>query len=159
MVDTPRAAAYFHGMRKLIVLVLLVLSTSFVLACGGGKSMWLAQGPTGPVTIQPDSVWARGHKLWVRTNVINGTNQPIVVDRDQIIARLPNGAVLHRAQGTYTQHMPYMIPPGAGHAVYVEFAEEGFDWRDMPNAQIDFSTAITTNGQPLVIPPLVVTNR
>ncbi len=127
------------------------------MACGGGKHMWVAQAPAGgPVVIQPEEVWAHGGKLWVRTNVVNSTNQLLTIDRDLIIARLGNGAVLHRAQGTYTQHMPYAIPPGAGHAVWVEFVGEGFDWRDVPSAQIDFSPATTLNGQPVAVPPLGV---
>jgi hypothetical protein len=90
---------------------------------------------------------------------MNGTDQPIIVDRDQIVARLPSGAVIHRAEGTYSQHAPYMIPPGAGHPVYVEFAGEGFDWRDVPSAQIDFSPGVTANGQPVAVPPLAVANQ
>jgi hypothetical protein len=144
-------------MRKL-ALLLVVLCSVLVLACGGGKHLWAAQPVSGPVTIQPQQVYVRGGKLWVRTNVINGTNQPIMVDRDQIIARLPNGAIVHRASGSTTVHTPYMLPPGAAHAVYVEFFGEGFDWRDVPGAQIDFSPGVTTNGQPMQIPPLMVAN-
>lgn len=142
-------------MRTLLFVVLLVS----LVACGGGKHFWLAQAQPGPITIQPQEVWAHGHKLWVRASVVNGTAQPILVDRDQIIARLPNGAVVHRAMGTYTQHAPYMIPPGGGHEVYVEFAEEGFDWHDVPTAQIDFSPGVLVNGQPVTVPPLAVTNQ
>jgi hypothetical protein len=144
-------------MHKLLS-ILVVASLSF--ACGGGgKHMWLAQAQPGPITVQPQEVWAHGHKLWVRCSVVNNSAQPVLVDRDQIVARLPNGAVIHRAQGAYTQHMPYALPPGAGHEVYVEFAEEGFSWRDVPNAQIDFTPGVTMNGQPVATPALVVTNQ
>ncbi len=146
-------------MHKLFAMVLVVVSSSLLFACGGGKRDWAAQAAPGPIAIQAEEVWVRGHKLWVRVNVMNGTAQPIMVDRDQIVARLPNGAVVHRAQGTYTQHAPYMIPPGAGHPVYVEFAGEGFDWTAVPSAQIDFSPGVTMNGQPMAVPPLAVTNQ
>ncbi|HEY2366113.1 MAG TPA: hypothetical protein VGH87_07005 [Polyangiaceae bacterium] len=135
----------------------LVLS-SVLFACGGGKHFWAAQPVSGPVTVQPEEVWAHGGKLWVRVVLVNGTAAPIVVDRDQMVARLPNGAIVHRAQGTYTQHTPYEIPPGASHPVYVEFPAEGWDWRDVPGAQIDFSAAVTSNGQPMPVPVLTVAN-
>jgi hypothetical protein len=143
-------------MRKLLLVVVLA---ALALACGGGKRVWAVQPVTGPVTIQPEEVWVRGGKLWVRVVVVNNTGAPIVVDRDQIVAHLPNGAVVRRAEGTYTQHMPYVIPPGAGHPVYVEFYGEGFNWRDVPNAQVDFSPGVTTNGQPVAVPPLTVANQ
>lgn len=146
-------------MRRMLKLLSAFALASFLFACGGGKHFWAAQPINGPVTVQPEEVWAHGGKLWVRVVVVNGTSAPIVVDRDQVIARLPNGAVAHRAQGTYTQHVPYMIPPGASHPVYVEFPAEAWDWHDVPSAQIDFSAAVTSNGQPIQMPALTVANQ
>jgi hypothetical protein len=137
----------------------LLLVSSLTLACGGGgKHFWSAQPVSGPITIQPQEIWAHGGKLWVRTMVTNGTQAPINIDRDQVVARLPNGAVAHRAAGAYTLHAPYMVPPGGVHEVYVEFGAEAGPWRDVPSAQIDFSAAITSNGQPVQVPPLTVAN-
>ena len=107
-------------LRLLAVFVL----ASLLSACGGGKHFWAAQPVNGPVSIQPEEVWVHHSKLWVRTNVVNGTDQPIMIDRDQIVARLPNGAMVHRASGSATVHAPYVVPPGASHAVYVEFFGE-----------------------------------
>ena len=142
-------------MRSLLVVVCI----SLLFACGGGKEYWAAQPTMGPISIQPEQVWVHGSKLWVRTNVVNGTDQPIMINRDLIIARLPSGAVVHRASGSATIHAPYVVPPGASHQVYVEFLGEGFDWHDVPGAQIDFSPGVTVNGQPVQVPPLAVANR
>jgi len=140
-------------MKKL----LSILALAVVLACGGGKHYWQAQpAQGGPITIQPEQIWVAHGKLWVRTNVVNGTGQPIMINRDAIVARLPNGAVVHRAAGSATIHAPYLIPPGGAHAVYVEFYADGLDWQTVPNAQVDFSPGLTVNGQPMAVPPLMV---
>ena len=136
--------------------LLPILALWVVIACGGGKRYWVAQAAPGPITIQPEQVWVAHGKLWVRTNVVNGTNQPIMINRDSIVARLPNGAVVPRAAGSATIHAPYLIPPGASHAVYVEFYGGELDWDTVPTAQIDFSSGVTMNGQPIAVPPLTV---
>ncbi len=106
------------------------------------------------VSVEPSQVWISGHKLWVRAVVINSGTQPIQVSRDAMIARVPSGQVVSRALGTTTVHDVYFIPGGAAHAVYVEFHEAGFDWNTVPQATIDFSNAITRDGQHL---PLAMT--
>jgi hypothetical protein len=153
-------ASFYAGLMRTTFALVFVVASSLLLACGGGgKHFWIAQAQTGPITIQPEQVWAHGHKLWVRVMVMNNTGQMVVIDRDQIVARLPNGAILHRAIGAYSVHEPYVIAPGGGHPVYVEFGEEGFDWHDMASAQIDFSPGTQVNGQPTAVPPLAVTNQ
>lgn len=136
----------------------LVLVSTILLACGGGKQFWSAQPVQGAVSISPEQIWIAHNKLWVRVVVTNGTQMPIMINRDQIVARLPNGMVLQRAQGTYTQHFPYTVLPGGVQPVYVEFFSQGFDWHTVPNAQVDFTPGTTANGQPVQVPPLVVTN-
>ncbi|HSQ62100.1 MAG TPA: hypothetical protein VLM85_02760 [Polyangiaceae bacterium] len=103
------------------------------------------------ITVQPTLVVASGDKLWVRTTVTNSGTQPIVVNRDAIVARLPSGMVVGRAMGTTTIHEPYFIAGGMSHEVNVEFHEAGFDWHVVPQATIDFTAGITRNGQRIPI--------
>ena len=103
------------------------------------------------VTVQPMQITTSAHKLWVKVMVTNSGTQPIVVNRDAIVARLPSGQVIGRAMGTYTVHDAYFIPGGMSHEVYVEFHEAGFDWDTVPQVTIDFSRGMTRNGQRLPI--------
>ena len=64
-------------------------------------------------------------KLWVQ----NLSQAFMNVDRDGFALRLPDGRVLRRAVGTFTQHTPYTIPPGGGHEVFVDFRDPGKDMR------------------------------
>jgi hypothetical protein len=94
------------------------------------------------VVVQPENVWIDRHKLWVRVEVINQGDEHLVVNRDAIVARLPSGQVVNRAMGRTSIHATYVIPPNTSHAVYVEFAEDGFDWDRVPSVTIDFTNAI-----------------
>lgn len=137
-------------------LVAFLAFTPVVAGCGGGKQPWsVAAAQGGGVTIEPVDGFVRGQKLWIRTNVVNGGNAPIIVDRDAVKCILPNGMAIPRASGSATVHTPYVIPPGGMHAVYVEF--EG-DFLGIPSAAIDFSQAITVNGQPIGAPQVAVQN-
>lgn len=64
-------------------------------------------------------------KLWVQ----NLSQAYMNVDRDGFALRLPDGRVLRRAVGVFTQHAPYVLPPGAGHEVHVDFRDPGRDMR------------------------------
>lgn len=103
------------------------------------------------VTVQPMEVWTSSHKLWVRAMVINSGTQPIMVNRDAVVARLPSGMVVPRAIGRTSLHGVYFVPGGLSHPVYVEFEEHGFDWDTVAAATIDLSGAVTREGQPLPI--------
>lgn len=108
--------------------------------------------------MQPIQAWVGGSKLWVRTTVLNGSPEPIVVLRDAVVCTLPNGQQVGRASGSTSVHTPYVLPPGGAHAVYVEFEGEGFDFHAVPQVTVDFSKAITTNGQPVAVSPMVLVN-
>lgn len=141
------------------LLMPLALSAVLLASGCGGKQFWnagTAQG--GGVQVQPMQSWVSGHKLWVRTTVLNGTTDPIVVVRDAISCALPNGAMVGRASGSTTVHTPYVIPAGGAHAVYVEFEEGDFDWHTVPQVTVDFSKAITKNGQPVGVSPMQIVN-
>lgn len=101
------------------------------------------------VAVQPMQVWISGHKLWVRVNVVNQGSEPIMVERDAIVARLPNGVTVGRAMGRTSLHGAYFIPPYASHAVFVEFEEQGFDWDTVPRVTIDFTQGVHRGATPV----------
>jgi hypothetical protein len=144
------------NLSRLVVAFGLAASLTVSTAACGHKEMWRSQtAEASGVRIVPEQVYTGGRKLWVRTTVFNGTQMPMVIIRDQIVARLPNGAVIQRAAGKTTIHAPYNVMPGGAHEVYVEFEEEGLDWATVPSVNIDFSQGVLLNGQPTQLPPLV----
>ncbi len=143
------------------VLFFLLVALSFPLAAAGcsHKEYLAAQAIATPdVTVTPLEIWIGGKKLWVRLSVQNNAKSAIIVNRDAMTAHLANGQTVTRASGAYTQHEPYVIVPGSAHPVFVEFEEQGFAWRDVGGAQIDFTNAITKDSQPVSVPLLVVRN-
>lgn len=136
--------------------LLLTLALA-VTACGGGKQVWFARPVMTPgVRIEPTQVVARGPLLYVETNVYNQSGVPVTVNRDAVALVLPNGAVLGRSQGTFSQHKGYVIPPGGMHAVHVDFRAEGFKWRDVPSASVDFGRGMFIDGSPIALPLMPV---
>ena len=128
-----------------------------IAGCGGGKIVLRAQAvDSADIRVTPMEVYVGGKKLWVRVTVQNNSRGTLILQRDAMTAHLPNGQTVTRAMGTYGLHEPYVLPPGAMHPVYVEFEEQGFKWRDMPSAQIDFNGAITRDGQPVPVPTFLV---
>ncbi len=141
-------------------------------ACGGERAtLHMQPVATADVSVTPTEITISGKKLWVKLMVQNRTSGVVMLQRDQIVAHLPNGQTLARAMGTYGGgwgygyayaggyegiHAPYIMPPGSMHPVYVEFEEQGFKWQDIPSAQIDFAGAITKDGQAVPVPPFVV---
>jgi hypothetical protein len=154
-------------MSKLYYSIALSLA---LVGCGGGKIVLRMQPQpvdTADVHVTPTELMISGKKLWVKLQVQNLSAGTLLIQRDQIVAHLPNGQTLTRAIGTYgggwgygygayEAHMPYALPPGAIHPVYVEYEEQGFKWKEMPSAQIDFGASITRDGQPVAVPPFIV---
>ncbi len=150
-------------MRKLFCVAVLAVTLG---GCGGGKIILHMQGPvqSADIHVTPTELMISGKKLWVKLQVQNASSGMLMLQRDQIVVHLPNGQTLTRAIGTggwgygygYDLHQPYVIPPGAIHPVYVEFEEQGFKWKEIPSAQIDFAGALTRDGQPVAVPPFVV---
>jgi hypothetical protein len=137
-------------MAALVALVTLA-------GCGGGKVYWNAQPvAVQGLVVQPFEVYARGRLLNVRTNVSNQGSLPVVIDRDAVTLILPNGRMISRSQGTFTQHTPYVLAPGATHPVFVDFRSEDFNWRDFPEAQVNWQSAVTVNGMPIAIAPMLI---
>ncbi|MDB4970400.1 MAG: hypothetical protein JWN44_6089 [Myxococcales bacterium] len=95
-------------------------------------------------------------KLWVQ----NLSQAFMIVDRDGFALRLPDGRVLRRAVGTFTQHTPYNIPPGGGHEVFVDFRDPGKDMRIINAASLIVGgISFSTDPRPRVVGeiPLVPT--
>jgi hypothetical protein len=140
----------------------LILSSALVslaLAGCGGEKIVLHTQPLDTADIHVTATEARigGKKLWLKLMIQNNGSGTLIVTRDAMTAHLPNGQTLNRAVGSWTSHEPYVITPHGLHPVFVEFEQQGFEWKDVPQAQIDFTNAITKDGQPLSVPPFVVT--
>ncbi len=125
----------------------------------------------GGVRADPTAVYIKGHKLLARMVVTNGSNAPITVRRDLMTAhptRETRGAIVAqtsvgRVMGQtgiqmQTEAKTYVLAPGQAHEVNVEFRDQGFDWSDMSEIEIDVGDAIArTDGAPLSVPDIVVT--
>jgi hypothetical protein len=148
-------------MTKLVYSIALAFA---LVACGGSKIILRMQPiDTADVNVTPTELMISGKKLWVKLQVQNRSTGTLLIQRDQIVAHLPNGQTLTRAigsmgwgYGVYDAHVPYVLPPGAIHPIYVEYEEQGFKWKDQPSAQIDFGAAITRDGQPVTVPQFIV---
>jgi hypothetical protein len=128
-----------------------------IAGCGGEKIVLHAQpAQNADINITANEVHVGGKKLWLKLMVQNNSNGTLIVQRDAMTVHLPNGQTLNRAMGTYSTHEPYVITAHAVHPVNIEFEEQGFKWSDVPSAQVDFTNAITKDGQPLAAPPLMV---
>lgn len=106
---------------RVLAMSLVLSAVLFASNCGGRQNWSAGEALGGGVRVQPIQAWVSGHKLWVRTTVINGTTDAIIVVRDSISCTLPNGSRVGRASGSATPHAPYAIAAGGAHAVYVEF--------------------------------------
>jgi hypothetical protein len=109
--------------------------------CGGGSGLpdklKYAAPPQsvlmGGVSIQFQLAHARDDNFKVHFYVMNLSNQVMIVNRDGIGLRLPDGRVVQRREGN---HDPYMLNPGSGHEVHVDFSERGMDMRSIQMASV-----------------------
>jgi hypothetical protein len=95
-------------------------------------------------------------KLWVQ----NLSQAFMLVDRNGIALRLPDGRVLQRAHGTFTSDTPYNLPPGGGHEVWVDFRDRERDMRTINGASLIVGgISFSTDPRPRVVGeiPLVPT--
>jgi hypothetical protein len=95
-------------------------------------------------------------KLWVQ----NLSQAFMLVDRDGFALRLPDGRVLRRASGVFSNHVPYNLPPGGGHEVFVDFRDPGHDMRQINAASLIVGgISFSTDPRPRVVGeiPLVPT--
>ena len=146
-------------MRQILrnVSALGVLAVVFCASCGGGRIPWRAAPIQGSgIMVTPTETYVQGHLLNVRTTFMNQGPLPITVNRDAVQLIMPDGRVVARSSGTYTQHTPYVIMPGMSHAVWVDFRAEGWRWQELPGAQVNWGPAVSVNGQPVAIGPMAL---
>ena len=87
----------------------------------------------GGVSVNFQLAHAEDEEMKVRFYFRNVSNQMLVVNRDGIGLRLPDGRVLPRRG--YNKE-PYFIAPGTGHEVWVAFGEKGLDLRTVQTASV-----------------------
>jgi hypothetical protein len=142
-------------MRAILLSLPLLLGLAIAVAgCGHAQSAWTAQPvTTSELRIMPAGISSRGDRLYVQTTFTNTGTETVTVDRDGVTLRLPDGHVVPRSIGTFTQHKPYVIGPGGSHAVYVDFKIDGQDWNQIPSAEVDWSKAVFIGDRPVAVPP------
>jgi hypothetical protein len=151
----------------MVAIVALALPAS---ACSMRENLHAESATAGGVRVEPTEAFIKGHKLFARLLVTNDSNAPVTVRRDLMTAhptRETNGVIVAqtsvgRATGQTGWQMQleakaYALAPGQSHMVNVEFRDQGFDWSDMSEVEIDLGDAIVRNdGGPLSVPDIVV---
>jgi hypothetical protein len=105
------------------------------------------------VTINAQSIQLKSGKLICRFLVINGTDQLMTIDKNQITAKLPDGRVLPRELGVFGKYAkPANVSPGLSHALDLDFK-----LGDVPFAvDLDFAHGFIVGGKPIALPALSV---
>jgi hypothetical protein len=119
------------------VLLLCAATFLFLAACSVRTPFYAP--PTrlpGGVFVKVNEAFVRGERLYVKTWMMNETQGPVTIDRDGMALRLPDGRVLPRAEGTFTQHKPYSLAPGAGRDVHVDFKDEANEFEGITGATL-----------------------
>ena len=113
-----------------------------VTACGGSglpdKVKYAAPPQAvlmGGVSVQFQLAHASDDVFKFRVYIQNLSNPPqmMIINRDGFGLRLPDGRVLQRRGSA---HEPYMLQPGQGHDVWVDFKEAGLDLRTVQQASV-----------------------
>lgn len=135
------------------------LSVALVATVAGcGASVHYSGPPTqqaAGVTLNTSKIRYDGEKLWLEFTVLNNTSKQLVVDRNQIVAKLPDGRQVSRETGSWGAmwaDVTYKIPPGVSHALHVEYRVP----KDTPTVTLILKGFIL-DGQPLDLPDYVVT--
>jgi hypothetical protein len=141
-------------MSRALAFALTLAAASVVsMGCHRHQMIWHGQPVSSPVVrIQPTSVIAESDRLWVQTIVYNVGTETVWVERDAITLTLADGQTLP-VRG---HHTGYTLAPHASHKVYVDFESEEFDWRKLPSAQVNWTGAVSIQGQIVGLPPMFV---
>lgn len=146
----------------LLSFVVLAAAASTSIGCrrsGANDSAWSAsQVANEHVRITPGQISVSRDRLYVKMTLINTTRDTLIVERDAVMLKLPDGRAVRRSTGITSLHKPYTVAPGATQSVHVDFLPaESFDWSTVASAEIDFSQAIHVGASAVPVPPLVVT--
>lgn len=152
-------------MQNAMLLSFVLLSSAASVALSGCRrsgandTAWSAnQVANEHVRITPGQISVSRDRLYVKMTLVNTTRETLVVERDAVMLKLPDGRAVRRSTGITSLHKPYTVPPGAAQSVHVDFLPaESFDWSTVASAEIDFSQAIHVGAAAVPVPPLVVT--
>ncbi len=137
--------------KRLFVVVVAV-------AAGCGGSVHYSGPPThqaAGITLNTNKIRYDGEKLWLEFTVLNNTSKALVVDRNQILAKLPDGRQLSRETGSWGAmwaDVHYNIGPGLSHALHIEYRVPN----NTPTVALVLKGFIL-DGQPIELPDYVVT--
>jgi hypothetical protein len=110
-----------------------------------GQSATLQSG----TQVNFQDAWCRQKKCDVRLWVANMTQAFMLVDRDGMALRLPDGRVVRRSGAV---HDVYNIPPGGGHQVNLGFEDHELDLRTAQNvALVVGGVSFSTDPRPRVV--------
>jgi hypothetical protein len=120
---------------------------AMVAGCGAGLPKRIALMGTS-ATLQAgcqvnfQDAWVREKDIRVKLWVANMSQAFMMIDRDGFGMRLGDGREIRRVGAV---HNVYTLPPGGGHAVFVDFRDPGTDMRTHQNVSlivggISFST-------------------
>lgn len=136
-------------MKSSALMLLAALATAEV-----GCTSYQVSGPGSysheGVIINPQTLALSGSKLRLRFVFINHTESEILVDRNQMSLRFPDGQVASRFTGTWggmTSGM-HKIPPGGSHNVFMDFRLDG----DPPSHASLVLTGVVSDGKPMDLP-------
>jgi hypothetical protein len=121
---------------RAVVVLSLAVGAASVTGCRPPKEQLYARpalvGET--VYVRVTDAHVRGERVFVKTWMQNRTDDPVVIDRDALSLRLPDGRVLPRSSGRTTRHKPYVLGPGEGRDVFVDFRARGEYLGDLSHA-------------------------
>lgn len=151
-------------MKRMALLATMMLLTA-VGGCGPslpGKIAFAGQNAqlqSGTQVVFRDA-WVAKDIFVVKLYVTNLSQAFLNLNRDGFALRLPDGRVLQRASGITTMHNTYVIPPGLGHDVNVDFRDPGAEMRMINGASLIVGgISFSTDPRPRVVGeiPLVPT--
>lgn len=110
-------------LRSLLVAA-VALSSASLTGCGRHRREPLYASTVivgDSVLVRVKHAYVKGDRVVVKTWMENRTEKPVTIDRDAIALRLDDGTVIPRASGRTSRHEPYLLAPGSGRDVHVDF--------------------------------------
>ncbi len=111
-----------------LLVATVAISAASLGGCGRhrGEPLYASTVVVGEtVLVRVKHAYVKGDKVVVKTFMQNKTDKPVTIDRDAIALKLSDGSVIPRASGRTTRHEPYVLAPGEGRDVHVDFRLDG----------------------------------
>jgi hypothetical protein len=137
-------------LRSLVFVFLLLTLSRMALA---GEMVYSAEPYSHDgITVNAQQIFLKKGKIWFKLLVINGTDKLLMIDKNQIMCRLPDGRTLAREVSVFAGHgTPHEVAPGLSHPLYVEYKIG-----DLPlQAKLQFDHGFILGGKPIVLPEYV----